>query len=122
MDSSACGVNCFSSVLVSHARLLADESHFNTSALAVASSALLGSLSSVARTNIFGSVFHSLFRLTTQRYLADVLNRLSFSRVASSKKTYESKWRLFASLCASHDLDPFTALPTVRADFLLWVA
>ena len=108
--------------MVSHSRALGYEHHSNSSSVTVASSASLALLPSVARTTIFGSVSHSLPRLTTQGYSADVLHQLSLSRVASSNKTYESKWKLFASFCASRDLDPFSASPAVVADFLLWVA
>ena len=42
--------------------------------------------------------------------------------MASSNRTYESKWKLFAFYCSSRDIDPFTARPAQVADFLFWVA
>ena len=84
--------------------------------------ATLGVLPSVAPTTIFGTVAHQLPRLTAQGYSAEVLSQLSHSRVSSSNQTYESKWKLFASYCSRHSLDPFTATLPVVADFMLWLA
>ena len=75
----SCGADRAGCDVVPHARSLGNESHSDTSSLAVASSASLESLLPVARTTIFGSVSHSLPRLTTQKYSADVLNQLSLS-------------------------------------------
>ena len=86
-----------------------------------ASEALAVSASDAGAT-IFGSIRHQLPRLTTQGYSRDVLSQLSLSRVASSNRTYESKWELFASYCSSRDIDPFGARPAQVADFLFWVA
>ena len=55
-------------------------------------------------------------------YSTPVLNQLSLSRLPTSNRTYESKWRLFESFCRERSVDAFTASPAVVADFLLWVA
>ena len=76
MDTSSGGADSSSGVVVSHYRALGYERHADSSSLTVASSASLELLTPVARTTIFGSVSHSLSRLTTQGYSADFLHHL----------------------------------------------
>ena len=64
---------------------------------------------SAADATIFGAVAHPMSRLRQLDYSQAVLLQLSRSRLASSNTTYESRWRLFASYCASRSRDPFFA-------------
>ena len=56
------------------------------------------------------------------RYSSSVLQQLSRSRLPSSNRTYESKWRLFEVFCSDLSADAFAASPALVADFFLWLA
>ena len=55
-------------------------------------------------------------------YSSSVLQQLSRSRLPSSNRTYESKWRLFEAFCRDRSADAFAATPALVADFLVWLA
>ena len=55
-------------------------------------------------------------------YSSSVLQQLSRSRLPSSNRTYESKWRLFEAFCRERSADAFDASPALVADFLVWLA
>ena len=84
--------------------------------------ATLESLPSVPRTPIFGSVSHSLPRMRSLGYSSSVLQQLLHSRLPSSNRTYESRWRLFEAFCRDRSADAFVASPALVADFLVWLA
>ena len=105
-------------VLVSDACAMGDLHFPSSSRDAQPAPAALAVSSPVSGATIFWLVRHQLPRLTTQGYSRDVLSQLLLSRVASSNRTYKSKWKLFASYSSSRNIDTFAAPPAQVADFL----